>query len=102
MTISIKFDMKKGECIVHHEIVKSSKDPKCILLYKTLCYLDIEGLLPKGYLTKIKNGKINYDSAFKYCKNIYKNYEVPIYYSLMPTKKIPNQYIVVAIQRVVA
>ena len=102
MSTTFKFDMKEGECIVHHEIVKSSKDPKFILLYKTLCYLDIEGLLPKGYLTKIKNGKINYDSALKYCKNIYKNNNIPIYYSLMPTKKAENQYIVVAIQRVVA
>ena len=65
---SIKFNLVEGEVVRKVQYTKDSMMVSRIATFSFLKVLDHEGLLPKGYLTRVKNGHISYHTCVLMCR----------------------------------
>ena len=65
---SIKFNLVEGEVVRKVQYTKDSMMVSRIATFSFLKVLDYEGLLPKGYLTRVKNGHISYHTSVLMCR----------------------------------
>ena len=65
---SIKFNLVEGEVVRKVQYTKDSMMVSRIATFSFLKVLDHEGLLPKGYLTRVKNGHISYHTSVLMCR----------------------------------
>lgn len=73
-TLLKKVTVPEGYVVSKVQKVKHpNHDAHKILAYYALCACDYNALLPKGYMTKVRNGNICYESAVKYAKKALNN-----------------------------
>lgn len=93
--VSVNFILPKSAVIVSHKVVRSSKPIASILTWEGLLYANSEGLLPKGYLTRCRNGHVSLASAKAYLLKLDAKSPMPItlYITTVPNQN--NMYCVV-------
>lgn len=94
---SIKFELKKGEVFVsaHKISIAEGKSIEGYVTYKMLVMLDNKGLLPKGYLTRVKNGHISLKCAYAKAQEVHQANSFPY---VIRVKQVGNIYIVALIK----
>ncbi len=60
-----------------HVNIKEGKSIEGYMIYKALILMNQMGLLPKGYLTRVKNGHIKLSTAIKKVKSVMKEGRFP-------------------------
>lgn len=66
----LKFNLKSGEVIRKVKFVDSKVSTSYHAVWSFLKVLNHEGLLPKGYLTRVKNKNIGYHASLLMCKKL--------------------------------
>lgn len=101
MTV-IKFNdvLAKDEVIIAHKVIKSSKSPLSILIWEGLQHADYEGLLPKGYIKRVRNGHISPVTAKKFLNKLYKEGKMTVSFAIKPIPNQTNKYVVAVTTKV--
>ena len=63
----LKFNLLPGEVIRKVKFIDESQNVEHHAVFSMLKVMDYEGLLPKGYLTRVKNKQISYNTCIKMC-----------------------------------
>lgn len=66
----IKFNLQQGEVIRKFTFIDSKVSLSHHATFRMLQILDYEGLLPRGYLTRVKNRNIGYHKSLLMCKKL--------------------------------
>jgi hypothetical protein len=81
-----------------HVDIKEGKTIEGYMTYKALVIMDYMGYLPKGYLTRVKNGHIKLSTAIKKIQSVKSKNHFP--YNMTAKHLGNNRYIVVLVKSV--
>lgn len=98
--ISFKDVLCKDEVIVKSEVIYSTKSTEQIKTWKALQMLDVEGFLPKGYLTRVKNSNISYQSARNYAIKVHKSNNLNFGLRCKEIPNLPHKYVLITVIKV--
>lgn len=67
MLNKLDLNLRENEMVVKEERIFATKELNIqkLATYKILKVMDYEGVLPKGYLTRVNNGQIKYNTIIK-------------------------------------